>query len=111
MAMTIVVTTNVAPRFRGFLASCSLEIAPGVYVAPGLGKAVRERIWKVCSEWFEELEGTSVIMIWKDAQEPGGLGLRFLGLPARDLVECQGMVLARREYRPEEQASGRKHDS
>jgi CRISPR-associated protein Cas2 len=99
MAMTVVITRNVAQRFRGFLASCALEIAPGVYVAPDLGKAVRERIWKVCSNWYEELEGTSVIMIWKDPVEPGGLGLSFLGLPARELVEYQGMILARSEYK------------
>ncbi|TVR13365.1 MAG: type I-E CRISPR-associated endoribonuclease Cas2, partial [Planctomycetota bacterium] len=30
MPMTIVVTNDVADRYRGFLASCMLEIAPGV---------------------------------------------------------------------------------
>ena len=32
--MVVIVTRDVADRFRGFLASCMLEIAPGVYTAP-----------------------------------------------------------------------------
>ena len=44
MSMTVVVTRNVAPRFRGFLASVMLEIAPGVYTAPEMSKGVRERV-------------------------------------------------------------------
>ncbi|MEL6317336.1 MAG: type I-E CRISPR-associated endoribonuclease Cas2e, partial [Pseudomonadota bacterium] len=33
MPMTVIVTRDVAPRIRGFLASLALEIAPGVYTA------------------------------------------------------------------------------
>ena len=32
--MTVVVTVNVEGRYRGFLASVMLEIAPGVYTSP-----------------------------------------------------------------------------
>src|SRR5271166_2557028 len=53
MTMTVVVTRNVAPRFRGFLASVMLEIAPGVYTAPRMTKAVRERVWAALGEWFD----------------------------------------------------------
>ena len=35
MAMCVIVTRDVPMRFRGFLASCMLEIAPGVYTQPG----------------------------------------------------------------------------
>ena len=35
MPMTVVVTRDVEPRYRGFLASAMLEIAPGVYVSAG----------------------------------------------------------------------------
>ena len=45
MAMTVVVTRNVEARYRGFLASAMLEVAPGVYVAPEMSKG--ERIWSV----------------------------------------------------------------
>lgn len=34
MPMTVVVTRDVPDRFRGFLVSVMLEIAPGVYTAP-----------------------------------------------------------------------------
>lgn len=47
MPMTMVVTRDVEARYRGFLTSTMLEIAPGVYVAPRLSKGVRERVWAV----------------------------------------------------------------
>ncbi len=45
--MTIVVTVNVEARYRGFLASAMLEIAPGVYTSPQMTQGIRERIWDV----------------------------------------------------------------
>jgi CRISPR-associated endoribonuclease Cas2 subtype I-E len=43
--MTVVVTRNVPDRYRGFLASCMLELAPGVYTSPHMNQSVRERVW------------------------------------------------------------------
>ena len=40
--MTIVVTVNVEARYRGFLASTMLEIAPGVYTSPRMTSGIRE---------------------------------------------------------------------
>ena len=34
--MTVIVTVNVEARYRGFLASAMLEIAPGVYTSPNM---------------------------------------------------------------------------
>lgn len=48
--MTLAVTRDVAARFRGFLASCMLEIAPGVYTSPKMNRAVRERVWSVVQD-------------------------------------------------------------
>jgi CRISPR-associated protein Cas2 len=79
-----------------------LEVAPGIYTSPKLGKSVRERIWSVCSEWFEELEGTAIVMVWQDPGEPGGQGLRFLGVPPKELCEYQGVILTRRSIPAEE---------
>ena len=62
MAMTVVVTRDVEARYRGFLASAMLEIAPGVYVAPTLSKAVRDRIWDVMEKWYTFLGRGSVSM-------------------------------------------------
>lgn len=88
--MVVVVTSNVADRFRGFLASAMLEIAPGVYTAPRMSKAVRDRVWAVLVDWHGQLGGGSILMTWRDAGEPCGQGIRTLGLPARTFVELDG---------------------
>lgn len=62
--MTVVVTRDVTARFRGLLASCMLEIAPGVYTAPKMNRAVRVRVWAVLEEWFAELGGGGIVMTW-----------------------------------------------
>jgi CRISPR-associated protein Cas2 len=95
MAMTVVITRNVAARYRGFLASCMLEIAPGVYTAPRLNTGVRERIWAVCEEWFDTLGDGSVVMTWRDGRRPGGQGVLTLGVPPKDLWDHEGFLLSR----------------
>lgn len=94
--MTVVVTRNVSDRMRGFLASTMLELAPGVYSSPRLNLAVRERIWEVATEWFAGEIEASIAMLWADAQTPGGMNVRVLGLPPVDLVKVDGLILSRR---------------
>lgn len=94
--MTIVVTRDVAPRIRGFLASCMIEIAPGVYTSPRLSVAVRERVWTVISEWFAELGGRCIVMTWQDPRAPGGQMVRVIGEPPVELVDHDGVILSRR---------------
>ena len=53
--MTVVVAVNVEARYRGFLASVMLEIAPGVYTSPNMTTGIRERIWNVLAEWYYQL--------------------------------------------------------
>lgn len=91
--MVVVVTTNVADRFRGFLASAMLEVAPGVYTAPRMSAGVRERVWKVLAEWHLALGGGSIVMTWRDPREPCGQGLRTLGLPARTFADLDGLIV------------------
>jgi CRISPR-associated protein Cas2 len=91
--MVVIVTRDVADRFRGFLASATLEIAPGVYTAPRMTAGVRERVWAVLEEWFQGLGGGSIVMTWRDPKEPCGQGLRVLGLPPRTFVELDGLVV------------------
>lgn len=93
--MTVVVTRNVSDRMRGFLASSMLEIGPGVYTAARISVAVRERIWVVLEEWFSGAN-SSIVMVWSDSRVPGGQAVRVLGSPPIDLVEVDGMVLARK---------------
>lgn len=95
--MTVVVTRNVPERFRGFLASCMLELAPGVYTSPEMSDAVRERIWAVCCEWAGTLPGDAgVLMTWRDKQRPGGQAVVTLGWPRKELTELNGLWLDRR---------------
>ena len=104
MTMTVVVTRNVAPRFRGFLASVMLEIAPGVYTGPRISKGVRERIWNVMTEWFDAGATTgqhpddqaSIVMTWVDKEAPGGQSIETLGVPAKKLVDADGIMLVQR---------------
>lgn len=86
MPMTVVVTRNVEDRYRGFLASVLLEIAPGVYTGPKLSKAIRERIWTVVSDWHNALQNGSIVLTWQDATQPGGQGLLYLGEPPRTII-------------------------
>jgi len=96
MSMTVVVTRNASDRTRGFLASSMLELAPGVYTAARISPAVRERIWGVLSEWFQEDEDSSVVMVWESADHPGGQAVQVLGAPPVELVEIDGLVLTKR---------------
>lgn len=98
--MTVVVTRDVAMRFRGFLASCMLEIAPGVYTAPKMNRAVRERVWAVLEEWFFELGGTSIVMTWLEPLAPGGQQIAVLGSPSYEFYACNEVFLARKRDLP-----------
>lgn len=97
MSMTLAVTRNVSARMRGFLASSMLELAPGVYSAPRMSAAVRERVWAVLSDWFRAEQDASIVMVWADSSIPGGQNVRTLGLPPVELIELDGIVLTRRE--------------
>lgn len=96
MPMTVVVTRDVEQRYRGFLASVMLEIAPGVYVSPDLSTGVRERVWSVLENWFGTLGNGAVAMIWRDSGAVGGLDLRHLGDPPKEICEADGVLLVKR---------------
>lgn len=98
MSMTVVVTRNVPDRFRGFLASTMLEIAPGVYTSSQLSAGVRERVWDVLESWFIGLSNSSIVMVWDDPSSVSGQGLRMLGTPPIDLVELDGIILAKKKH-------------
>lgn len=93
MPMTVVVTRDVADRYRGFLASVMPEVAPGVYVSPELSRAVRERVWTVLVDWWGGMPGGSVVMAWRDTAAAGGLGLTMLGTPPVTLADLEGVLV------------------
>ena len=96
MTMTVVVTRNAPGRYRGFLASCMCEIAPGIYTAPRMSKAVRERVWRVLERWWPLGSDIAVVMTWPDKDAPSGQHVRTLGVPAVELFEYDGHYLARK---------------
>ena len=93
MPMCVIVTRDVVPGIRGFLASTLLEIAPGVYTGL-VSMAVRKRIWTVLCDWHCQSKG-SVVMAYKG--EGGQLATCALGLPVRTVIDCDGVLLAKRE--------------
>lgn len=95
MPMTVVVTRDVAPRIRGFLASVAVEIAPGVYAAPRMNKAVRERVWEILTAWHRSQLDGPIVMTWQDNTEVSGQSVATIGQPPRKLVDVDGVVLAR----------------
>ena len=99
MPMCVVVTRDVPQRFRGFLASCMLEIAPGVYTQPDMSVAVRERVWKVLRLWWSHYFRGSVVMTWAAPSTDERQQVLTLGEPAKELIEADGSYLVRREQR------------
>lgn len=104
-AATILVTTNVRERFRGFLASCACEIAPGIYVGFNMNAGVRERVWAVLESWWQLGDAASVVMVWPEADAPGGMRVKTMGAPAVELVEIDDLVLTRRDADAEQRAA------
>lgn len=96
MPMTVIVTRDVEARYRGFLASVMLEIAPGVYTAPDLSAGVRQRVWRVLETWWTELQQGAIVMTWRDRNAPGGQGLAFLGEAPKTIVDADGVLLVKR---------------
>jgi CRISPR-associated protein Cas2 len=103
--MTVAVTRNLPGRFDGFLCSCMQEVAPGVYVAPRLKKATRERVWNVMLEWQELIPPDGgVVLLWKSRRAPSGLAVRLVGFPKKQLVEYEGLWLTLRDLTAEHDA-------
>ena len=93
--MTVVVTVNVEARYRGFLASAMLEIAPGVYTSPQMTSGIRERIWDVLSGWYYELGQGSIVMTWRDPTAAGEQRIRTLGEAPKEIVDADGVYLVK----------------
>ena len=93
--MTVIVTVNVEGRYRGFLASAMLEIAPGVYTSPNMTSGIRERIWDVLRRWYYELGNGAIVMTWRDATGVGDQQVRTLGEAPKEIVDADGVYLVK----------------
>jgi CRISPR-associated protein Cas2 len=96
MALVMIVIRDAADRFHGFLSSVMLEVSPNVFVSPRMNPGVRERVWGVMRDWHGQEPRGSLVMIWRDLNATGGVGVAHLGTPPRELVEADGMWLVRR---------------
>lgn len=94
---TLVITRDVEARYRGFLTSVMLEVAPGIYVSPQMSAGVRDRIWAVVSDWWSTLQRGSLVMIWRDKSAVGNLRIEILGEPAKEIVDAGGVLLLKRK--------------
>ena len=93
--MTVIVTVNVEARYRGFLASAMLEIAPGVYTAPRMTSGIRERVWDVLADWYYELGQGAIVMTWQDSAAVGEQRIRTLGEAPKEIVDADGVYLVK----------------
>ena len=95
MALTILITRDVEDRYRGFLASAMLELAPGVYASPSLSAKARDKVWSVVCQWHAQLQRGSLVLFFPDRQSDGGLAVRYLGAPPREAVRHEGVMLTK----------------
>ena len=93
----MVVTRDVEDRYRGFLTSVMLEIAPGVYVSPQMSQGVRDRVWAVLSDWWSALGNGAVVMTWRDPKAVGNLRILTLGVAPKEIVDADGVLLVKRK--------------
>ncbi len=93
--MIVIVTVNVEARYRGFLASAMLEIAPGVYTSPNMTSGIRERIWDVLRRWYYELRQGAIVMTWRDPSGVGDQQIRTLGEVPKEIVDADGVFLVK----------------
>lgn len=96
MALAMIVIRDVPDRFHGFLSSVMLEVAPNVFVSPRMNPGVRQRVWATMTDWHAIERQGSLVMLWRDLDAVGGIGIANLGDPPRELVEADGMWLVRR---------------
>ena len=96
MPLCVVVTRDVEGRYRGFLGSAMLELAPGVYAHPRMSAGVRDRLWGVLQDWHGNLARGSLVMCFAETSAAGAMGLRTLGEPPKTVVDHDGVLLVRR---------------
>ncbi|WP_082806065.1 type I-E CRISPR-associated endoribonuclease Cas2e [Marichromatium gracile] len=96
MPLVMVVTRDVADRYRGFLGSLMLEVAPTVYISPRMNPGVRVRTWNVLSNWHKNEPQGSIVMVWRDVSATGGIEIATLGTPPRELIDVDGLWLVRK---------------
>jgi len=101
MPFTVVITRDVEDRYRGFLGSIMLELAPGMYAQPRLSAGVRGRVLG----GYGQLRRGSIVVCWAEPSGNGGLGLRTFGEPPKTIVTHNAMLFVRRALAHDERAA------
>ena len=96
MPFTVIVTRDVEDRYRGFLGSLMLELAPGVYAQARLSAGVRGRVLSVLADWHGQLRRGSIVVCWAEPSSHGGLGLQTFGEPPKRIVNHEALLLVQR---------------
>lgn len=104
MALVMIVIRDMANGFHGFLSSAMLEVAPNVFVSPRMNPVARVRVWRVPVDWYANSPQGSAVIVWRDLNSVGGVGIANLGDPPRELIEADGMWLVRRHTSTAEKA-------
>lgn len=92
--MWVIDLENAPDRLRGSLARWAVEVRAGLYVGSSGAKA-RDAIWAVVSKLARA--ETSAVLIY-DTRGPQGFEVRTLGQNRREIVDMDGLWLAR--FRP-----------
>jgi CRISPR-associated protein Cas2 len=71
-----------------------------------MSAAVRDRVWQVLSDWSPHWPESAAVMTWPDSKQPGGQHVVTIGLTPTDLVDYNGVFLARRDYTAEDASRG-----
>jgi CRISPR-associated protein Cas2 len=96
MPMTTIVTRGVEDRYKGFLGSIMLELAPGVYAHARLSAGVRGRIIDVLEDWYSQRRNGSIVVCWAENTANGTMGLKVFGELPRQIIPHGGTLLVRR---------------
>jgi CRISPR-associated protein Cas2 len=92
MAFWVIDVENGSPRVRGALSRWAIEVRAGLYVGTTSAK-VRDAIWKLVR--FEIERDCRAVLVYPNAQRAMGFEARTLGEGRRQLVDFDGLQLAR----------------
>lgn len=95
MSMAILITTDVPDRFRGLISGHMLELKAGLYLSPDMNARTRDELWSILSDWHRYISSGSIALIFPNSEKPGGLDIKYLGEPVKEIAEFDGLYVTR----------------